>query len=330
MQNKTRRKSNKIRYDIARFVFKYFPEARLAASDKEFILNCPWHDGHKKKLYVNASSGMYNCFVCGAKGGFSSFVRRVVGAEDHTDVSCILKALLSEEKAEYIDFFDQQRPSEKVLAPSVAYPPEYYPLWFNDLGTEGRAAEAYLLGRGLTKNQISYYRLGFCIGGRYDRRVLIPTFGPNEELVTFVCRDYTGKSPYKVLNPPEVEGNTNKDWVFNLYNALRTGHLIVTEGVFDAIAVGVSGVALFGKKATDSQLAKLVLDRPLRITCCLDADAPMDNEVLASQLSGITPNVFVAKLPEKDPADLFKDDPEALKYAILHAERYEPRWLSIW
>jgi len=329
MQNKTRRKP-KIRYDVARFVFKYFPEAKLAAAEKEFILQCPWHDGHKKKLYVNASSGMYNCFVCGARGGFLDFVRRVVGVEDRSDVTRLLNVLMADDSADYVNFFDQGGPKVTVDAPSIEYPPEYFPLWIGDLGMEGRAAEAYLLGRGLSKNQISYYKLGFCIGGRYDRRVLIPTFGPGGELVTYVCRDYTDKSPLKVLNPPEVEGNTNKDWVFNLYNALRTGHLIVTEGVFDAIAVGVSGVALFGKKATDSQLAKLVLDRPLRITCCLDADAPEDNEALASQLSGITTNVFLAKLPEKDPADLFRDDPESLRYAILHAERYEPRWISIW
>lgn len=330
MLSKTPRKYKKARYDVARFVFKHFPEARLAASDKEFILYCPWHDGHKKKLYVNAASGMYNCFVCGARGSFLDFVRRVVGLADHADVFKLLNVVMSDENADYIDFFDQKPQTERVWAPAIDYPTEHFPLWVGELGVEGKAAKEYLVGRGLTDNQIAYYKLGFCIGGRYDRRVLIPTFGPNGELVTFVCRDYTDLNPYKVMNPTEVEGNTNKDWVFNLYNALRTGHLIVTEGVFDAIAVGVSGVALFGKEATDSQLSKLVLDRPLRITCCLDADAPEYNKKLARLLSGVTPNVFVATLPEKDPSALFKDDPEALKYAILHAERYEPSWPAIW
>ena len=329
MQSKIHRKSNKIRYDVVRFVFKYFPEAKLASAEKEFILQCPWHDGHKKKLYVNASNGMYNCFVCGARGGFLDFVRRVVGVEDRSDITRLLNVLMSDENSDYVDFFAQGDRKIYVEASSMEYPEEYFPLWTGDLGIEGKRAEEYLFGRGLTKNQISYYKLGFCIGGRYDKRVLIPTFGPKGELVTFVCRDYTDKSSYKVLNPPEVEGNSNKNWVFNLYNALRTGHLIITEGVFDAMAVGVSGVALFGKKATDSQLAKLVMDRPLRVTCCLDADAPDDNEALASQLSGVTTNVFMAKLPDKDPSALLRDDPEALRCAILHAERYEPRWISI-
>lgn len=327
MLNKQRRKHTRARFDVVRFVYKYFPEAKLAASGKEFLLECPWHDGHKRKLYVNAASGVYNCFVCGARGGFFSFVRRVVGVAETADVTKLLTEIDNDTDTDYESYFEA--PQEVREFKSISYPDFYYPLWGTELGESGRAAERYLMEkRGLTRNQIAYYKLGFCYGGRYSQRIIIPTFGPFGELVTYVGRDYTGNSTLKVLNPPEVDGESNKNWVFNLYPALRTGHLIITEGVFDAMGVGVSGVALFGKKATDTQLSKILFDAPLRITCCLDADASEDNEALAGQLSGILRNVYVAKLPHSDPADLAKDDPEALKYAILRAERYEPRWAS--
>jgi len=138
--------------------------------------------------------------------------------------------------------------------------------------------------------------------------VLIPTFGPGGELVTFVCRDYTGKSPYKVLNPPEVEGNTNKDWVFNLYNACKTRHIILCEGVFDAIGAGIEGVALFGKSCTDTQLYKIIEMKPLRLSILLDPDAQEEANSIARRFIPFVKDVRVCSVPDGyDPGSATKE-----------------------
>lgn len=327
-QNKNQFRKRKAKYDVARFVYKHFPDAKLAASGDEFLLTCPWHDGHKKKLYVNVANGVYNCFVCSARGGFLDFVRRVVGLADHADVTRFLDALISDEAVEYVDFFEPELPVALDTIKPIQYPDGYYPFWAHkhDLGSDGRAAQEYLYKRGLTENQLDYYRLGFCIGGRYDRRVLIPTFGPLGELVTYVCRDYTDRNPLKVLNPPESGGDTNKHWVFNLYNASRARHLIICEGVFDAINTGIEGVALFGKHCTEAQFTKILGVNPLRISIMLDPDAQIEANELAQQFSSFIKDVRVCCVPfDYDPGNATR---EMIELALIDYKLPYSGWSS--
>ena len=326
MRRNKRHRYKQAKYDVARFVYKYYPDAKLAASGDEFLLTCPWHEGHKKKLYVNVSTGIYNCFVCNAKGGFLDFVRRTVGLVDRADVSSFLERLVTEESEEYVDFFE---PEVKVVVDrpvALEYPYGWYPIWQGELGFEGRAARDYLYGRGLTDNQIAYYKLGFCIGGRYDKRIVIPTFGPYGELVTYVCRDYTGLNPLKVLNPPEAGGDTNKHWVFNLYNASRARHLIICEGVFDAINTGIEGVALFGKHCTEAQFTKILGVNPLRISIMLDPDAQIEANELAQQFSSFIKDVRVCCVPfDYDPGNATR---EMIELALIDYKLPYSGWSS--
>ncbi len=35
----------KYKYNVARFVDKYYPEAALVSDNREYALQCPWHEG---------------------------------------------------------------------------------------------------------------------------------------------------------------------------------------------------------------------------------------------------------------------------------------------
>jgi DNA primase len=194
----------------------------------------------------------------------------------------------------------------------IPYPEGYEPLYGE--------AKNYILRRGITREQIDYYRIGACYTGKYHNRIIVPVLNQSEQLVSFIARDYTGNLKPKVLTPPSLEGRHGiKDYVFNLHRAAITGHLLIGEGIFDAISLGVRGVCLFGKSASPSQIAKIINKKVTRVTICLDPDAQLEANILANQLVGHIPDVRIVTLPEgTDPNSV---DPFILKNAIANAKQ---------
>ena len=47
---------------------------------------------------------------------------------------------------------------------------------FKNLPLTSRNAQIYLKDRGLTKKDVIYWKIGYCDGGQYDGRILIPSF----------------------------------------------------------------------------------------------------------------------------------------------------------
>ena len=302
-----RRKS---KYNVARFIDKYYPEAKLVSDNKEFIVQCPWHEGSKRKLYIHAESGVFNCFVCGEKGSFYDLIRRTLDVK-REEVGEILGDYHAESNETTILSEEPPEPPSYI----IPYPDHFYSLSGEGLGSEAHYALKYLYERNITDKQITYYKLGFCLEGKYAGRIITPSFDRHGNLVTYVGRDYTGTQMPKTLNNPAVPGtHGSKDWVFNLYNALRTDHLIVTEGTFDAMACGVSGVALFGKQASENQIYKIVKEKPQRVTILLDPDAQEEAEKLAYTLSTFIKDVRISCVP--DGYDPGNSSPEMIKSAL--------------
>jgi len=303
-------------YDVPKFVYHYFPDAKLSSDSREFLVACPWHEGHKRKLYISAEQGMYNCFSCGVHGSFFSLVKRVLATMKTKQLNDFIKQYETSTPMVYLN--DEVRPisGEGML---IDYPENFYSLCdYSLLGLQGKEALDYLIHRGLSQAEIAYYKIGYCLGGKYDKRIIIPVFKSNDELVSFVARDFSGFAKAKVLTPAALPGTSGiKDYIFNLQNAVYTKELLIGEGVFDAIALGKSGVAIFGKQATEKQVAQILLAKPLRIVVCLDYDAPNEKEALALRLSTYHSNVYVANLPYGDPASVSKSELDiSLKTAV--------------
>lgn len=290
-------------YNIEKFLQKYNITYKVSGSGSEIILNCLFHSDEKGKLYISTEKGIWHCFVCNETGTFRDLVRRM--------------ALNKKKDINLSDFQEtvDRKPKPVILTEDerIDWPEAYQPI-----SESTDEAKQYLLNRGLSDSQIYYYRLGVCLSGRYRGRIIVPTFNDKEELVTFVARDYTGELKPKVLTPPASNGGHGvKDYVFNLHRAAQLGHLIIGEGVFDAISLGTRGIALFGKTATDIQLAKIINKKPQRITIVLDPDARTEAEKLANKLIMHCPDVKVAYLP--DGVDPNSVDRTLLEIAIKNA-----------
>jgi DNA primase len=312
----------KFKYNVSKFVFKYHPNAKIASGGREAILFCMWHNSDKRKLYINLVSGVFNCFSCGTKGNFYKFVQKTLETQNlQTSIRDIFSSLQES------DTLEQEIKSEINQNSIIIDYPEYsYSLSEKDkLGYLGNKALEYLYSRNVTDEQIAYYRLRYSLAGPYANRILIPVFNNENDLVSFVARDFTGQLQPKVLTPSGNGTEGIKRYVFNLNNARFTRTYYIGEGVFDAMALGIHGIALFGKIPTDIQLNTIILSKPFNVYCCLDADAEYENEKLAYALAFHCENVYIVRWPMGDPSSL---PHEQVEESIKSAEKFT-QWMSV-
>jgi len=147
-------------------------------------------------------------------------------------------------------------------------------------------ARNYLLvDRGLSREQLLEYKIMYCYDGKFAGRVIIPTFWDGD-LVTFVARDLFESGAPKYLVP---EANDNGNFLFN-YDNVHADTIIVTEGVFDAIAVGHNAVATFGKSLSARQAA--LLNRFSEVVFYWDVDAYEQVSKYVKALNGVVRKVL--------------------------------------
>lgn len=152
--------------------------------------------------------------------------------------------------------------------------------------------------RGLRPDQIFYYKLGFCSTGKYKNCVILPVYEEGK-LVYFVGRNIYQK---RYMNPTKPSRGI-------LFNYTNQESVILTEGIFDAIAVGYNGIALLGKFLKEDQKRLLIKGLPKTIYVMLDEDARQDAITIAQALAKVLPNVRLASTYDKhDPGDMTEED----------------------
>jgi hypothetical protein len=224
--------------------------------------------------------GSYFCHRCGAKGVLDTGESRKVDLSSFGGVSDLLAG--------------KAKPTSPVTLPEdyAAADPSF-------------GGHQYLVSRGLTADDIAYYKIG--VGLReYFGRVIVPSFDSEGEINFWVSRSCDDDDYLRYKNP---EGPYRENAVFHLYRAVRHGWIVITEGVFSAIAVGRNAVATFGKEVSDQQVYMLVEAynkyNLSGIVCCFDGDAKEENWGLAGKLAAYGCKVYVVDLPNgKDPDDV--------------------------
>lgn len=292
------------KYNVKKILQKYNIRYKVVSGTREANVNCVFHEDTKYKMYINLSSGAFNCFVCNERGNIhklldkinvSSFPVDLKNFEFGSDVF-IPKTEVKQnlfKMPENLEFLSDETAKIKSA--------------FKD-------AFDYLQRRGITNNQIYLYKL--CVSPTLPNRIIFPVI-ENGEYVSWVARTYSNGIP-KVLTPRAVDGTHGiKEYVYNLDKAAKTKQLIITEGTFDCLSVGPSGVCIFGKTATMTQLAKIIAARPRRVTVCLDPDAQKDALFFYNQLISHVEDVKFVLLPKgEDPNSLLIKDSSYLKTLV--------------
>lgn len=297
------------------------------------IRTCPVCGRSKWKVYLNADTGLGNCFSGSCESTFNkfSFVKAVMGTDDNRKVWENIRAISSE--LGWIPKAKQEPFKPKVITGADIKLPAHI-----DLPTPDGSNLEYLVRRGIDNYYTSMFELKYCEQGewRYTtpagervqpfiKRIIIPIRDLDGTLVAFQGRDVTGLAPNKYQFPSQVAA-TGK-LLYNGYNALGKENIIMNEGVFDVIATqmaldksGMSDVGVvgsFGKhlsideKGDNDQLNRLLQLKKQgmkKLVIMWDGEpvAYEDAVEAGTKLKRYGFNPYIATLPKgKDPNEVF-------------------------
>lgn len=229
---------------------------RSYKSNEEYLYKCPKCNHHKRKLSVNFDKNVFKCWICDYSGKNIFYLVRSHGS--HLDKQDWKKV------ANIIDFSEQEKEIQKI---EVELPKEFITLTGKHVSPLSIPARKYLINRGITEEQIVWWKMGYCPDGKYANRVVVPSFDMDGELTYFISRSYDNNW-IKYLNPP-----AEKDFIFNELYLDWNKDITIVEGVFDAVAVG-NAIPLLGSTIKeDSYVFQTIVEKCDTLYFALDADA---------------------------------------------------------
>jgi DNA primase len=263
--------------DIVRVVGEY---VRLKKTGKDFSGLCPFHQEKSPSFNVSPIKQMFYCFGCGKGGDVFNFVREM----EKCEFSEALR-IVAEKSGIAIpqprDRSPEERKENQQRAILVEMHREAQTFFVKQLtGTpEGKVARAYLEDRGLDKEAIERFGIGYAPSGgdvlmrhlrtkykdnllgesglvsrdqsgrffdRFRRRITFPIANESGKIVAFGCRALGDDQP-KYLNSPETTIYSKSNVLYHMDRAKdalrRQDFAILVEGYMDAIAVARAGIS---------------------------------------------------------------------------------------
>jgi DNA primase len=154
--------------------------------------------------------------------------------------------------------------------------------------------------------------MGYCEEGIYKHKIIVPSYDENGMLNYFVGRSFYDTA-FKHKNP-----EVSKDVVgFEMFVNWDLP-IVICEGVFDAIAVRMNSIPLFGK-SPQSELQKKIISKGVKsVYLALDSDAFKNSLRFAESLMNNGVGVHIVELKDSDPSDMgFKTINEKIKNTEL-------------
>lgn len=290
--------------DIVDFISKY---VRLKRSSGEYVGLCPFHGEKTPSFHVSADKQLYHCFGCGEGGTIINFVMKM---ENLSFVEAVkfLGERVGVAIPETTDFDDKAAKRKQRL---YEINKEAGRFFYSQLGTdEGKIAREYFNGRGLSKETIVKFGLGFAPdswdklfkhlkakgfteyealdaglivksqkGSVYDRfrnRVMFPIFDIRGNLIAFGGRVLDDSKPkYLNTNDTPVFDKSSNLFALNLAKKSNNKTFVVVEGYMDVITLHQYGidtaVASLGTSLTDGH-ANLLKRYAEAVVLCYDSD----------------------------------------------------------
>ena len=271
---------------------------------------CPFCNHHKQKLEVNFSENKkgynpWHCWVCEKKGTkISTLFKQLKTPQDKFTE---LYKLVNEEK-EY---------KTEVKDIDLKLPKEYQSLLSNrDIVT--RHALSYLKSRGINKDDIEKYQIGYCETGLYAKMIIIPSYDLNGKLNYFTGRSFE-KDPYVKYRNPNTSRNIITFEMFINWNL----PLVLCEGPFDAIAIKRNAIPLLGKNIQSTLMKKIITSQVKKIYIALDTDAIKQAVKFAEDFINEGKEVYFVELKDKDPSEMGFYDFTKLIQSTIPLTQYE-------
>ncbi len=284
------------------------------------VKTCPSCGKDSWKVYLNAETGLGNCFSGSCpKGTFNkfSFIKEhLLNFDDRPNVIQHIREFLREmgwrPKRDFTTAVEME--SEDLELPDHQLLP-----------INGKNLK-YLSHRRVDLEMCKYFNLGYVTSGYFKERVLIPIHDLDGGLVSFQARDITNKAERKYLFPRGFASTGRV--LYNGHNAWRKKHLLMVEGAFDVIGakiamsedpnlrrvgiVGSFGISLSGdsKYSGDDQLSRFIQLKESgleTVTIMWDSEKQALKKAVSAGLTlkSIGIEVRIAVLPSgRDPSDV--------------------------
>ena len=263
---------------------------KKSGKHEDYAFSCPFCKHHKPKLVVNIETGQYNCWTCHPP------------TKGKTPVSLLKKlaAPISQVK-EMASYFSVRLPNSSTEeTPQVTLPSEFISLVDPPNTIDIKRALSYLKSRKISQSDIQKYNIGYCSTGKYQDRIIIPSYDKNGVLNYFVARSLDN-SAYIKYDTPECKKND----LIGMESLINWSvPVILCEGAFDAIAIKRNAIPLFGKTIPNSVMMKLVESEVKTIYLALDNDALKEAIDHAKQFLNYGKEVYMLDLKGKDPSKI--------------------------
>jgi DNA primase len=264
--------------DIVRVVGEY---VRLKKSGQNFTGLCPFHAEKSPSFAVHPTKQIYHCFGCGVGGDVFKFVMEMEKCAFPEAIRIVAeKCGISMPRPK--ERSPEEREENRQRTVLVEMHREAQTFFVKQLeGTlEGKAARGYLEDRGLDKDALAQFGIGYAPSGgdlllrhlkskyaekllaesglisrdqssgrlfdRFRRRITFPISNESGKIVAFGCRALGDDQP-KYLNSPETPIYSKSNVLYYMDRAKegirRQDFAILVEGYMDAIAVARAGIS---------------------------------------------------------------------------------------
>jgi DNA primase len=231
-------------------------------SSEEYLYKCPFCEHHKHKLSVNFDKNVYKCWVCNATGKSIGRLVRQFGSFDAKQEWSLHENDVDLSKFE--ELFETKKPQLETI---INLPEEFESLANRTLIDGSEKPLKYLYERGITREDILKWKIGWCPSGPYYDRIVVPSFNNDGWVNYFISRSFTGAFP-KYKNP-----QASRNIIFNELYVDWDKPITLVEGVFDAIKAD-NAVPLLGSTLTEnSKLFQEIIKRNATVYLALDGDA---------------------------------------------------------
>ena len=244
-------------------------------SNDEHLFYCPKCKHHKRKLSINLEKDAFKCWICDYYG--RSLRRLIRKYGDYRTLQQWDKLFGREDVTKFDDLFSEDGEIEQIQR--IDLPKEFVSLANEDLSLAMTPAMNYLENRGITKREILHWKIGCCMQGDYNNRVIIPSFDEEGYVNYFVARTFNGAWK-KYLNPP-----ASKNIIFNELYLDFDKDLIIVEGIFDAMIAGPNSVPILGSTLREnSKLFQQIVKNDTPVYIGLDFDAENKSKKIIKDL----------------------------------------------
>lgn len=249
---------------------------KLTKAGKSLTGLCPFHKEKTPSFHVSVDRGTYHCFGCGEGGDIFAFIEKVEGV----DFKTALKQLAERAGValpEYRSGDDRgERDKKDRLRDAMSHAAQFY-----SKQLAGSEAEKYAQSRGLTKETITSWGMGYAPEGwrtllealsaagfktdellaaglikeadgkpgtyydRFRNRLMFPIYDVTGRVVAFTGRALSKEEPAKYLNSPETPLYHKSEILFGMHkakDAIRLrGFTLLVEGQMDALLAHQAG-----------------------------------------------------------------------------------------